>query len=139
MKKNDRSFWVAVLVGFVLLAAGDLVIHQIWLGETYKQLQHFWRPEAEMKSRAWIPFLSEFALAFLLATIYPIGYKGKDAMSEGLRFGILMGLLLYLPSILMKSYVYPYPNYLLGNWFLGGMIEVTAAGVGIAFAYQKGK
>jgi hypothetical protein len=139
VKTTNQQFWLAVLVGFIILAAGDILIHQIWLGETYKSLQHLWRAPEEMKANAWIPFLSEFALAFLLATIFPIGYKGKDALGEGLRFGILMGLLLYLPAILMKYYVYPYPTYLLGVWFLGGMIEVTLAGIGIAAVYQKGK
>ncbi len=139
MKTKNQTFWLAVLAGFIILAAGDTLIHQIWLGETYRQLQHLWRPAEEMKALGWVPFLSEFALAFLLATIYPIGHKGKDPLGEGTRFGVLMGLLLFLPSILMKYFVYPYPNDLLGVWFVGGMMEIIAAGVGIAFAYQKGR
>jgi len=128
-----------VLAGFVVLVAGDILIHRIWLGEIYKQYAGFWRSAEEMKANAWIPFLAELCLAYLLAVVYPKGLEGKSTAGEGLRFGILMGLLLYLPSILMKRYLYPYPTYLLGVWFLGGVLEITLAGVAIALTYQRTK
>ena len=138
MGKN-KSFWVAVFAGFIVLTAGDIVIHQVWLKETYQGLAQFWRSPEEMKAKAWVPFLASFALAFLLAEIYPKGFEGKSPTGEGLRFGLLMGLLLFLPSILMKYFVYPFPNSLLVAWFIGGMAQVTLAGLAIGLAYKKGK
>jgi len=135
--KKEQAFWIAVLAGFVVLAACDILIHQVWLGKTYQELSHFWRPEAEMKERMWLIFLSEFALAFLLSVIFPLGHEKKPPVEEGIRFGILMGLLIYLPSILMKHYVYPYPASLLVKWFVAGVAEITLAGTVISLAYQK--
>lgn len=137
--KKEKSFWIAVLAGFAVLAVGDILIHRIWLKEIYGQLAQFWRAPEEMKTNAWIPFLAEFVLAYLLALIYPKGYEKKGAVGEGIRFGILMGLLLHLPSTLIHYYVHPYPNYLLGVWFVGGVAEVVAASLAIAYAYEKGK
>ena len=137
MMKKNQSFWLAVLAGFIVLAAGDTLIHRIWLGGTYQQLAHFWRPAEEMRANAWLPFLSEFSLAFLLAVIFPIGYERKTAAGQGLRFGILMGLLIYLPSTLMKYYLYPYPRFLFGIWFISGVLEVAVAGLAVSLIYQK--
>lgn len=120
-----------------MLAAADTIIHRIWLGNLYQGLAHFWRPAEEMKANAWLPFLSEFALAFLLAVIYPIGREKKPPLEQGLRFGILMGLLVHLPSVLIKYYLYPYPRFLFVAWFVGGVLEVAIAGLAVALVYQK--
>lgn len=45
--------------------------------------------------------LAYFVLAILMAYIYPIGYQGGSAVSEGLKFGILVGLVAALPSNLV--------------------------------------
>ena len=137
--KNEKTFWMAVLAGFVTLAACDILIHQVWLAKTYQELAHYWRPEAEMKERMWLIFLSEFSLAFLLAVIFPIGHEKKAPVAEGIRFGVLMGLLIYLPGILMKHYVYPYPTTLLAQWFVAGVGEITLAGTVISLAYSRKK
>ena len=52
------------------------------------------------------------ALAFLMSYAYPIGYKGGTPVKEGLRFGILVGLLVALPL----------------NLILHGVWKVTLAG-----------
>jgi hypothetical protein len=135
--KKEQSFWVAVLAGFVVLTAGDILIHEVWLKGLYRELAQYWRPADQMKANTWLPFLSAFSLAFLLAHIYPMGAQRKPGVTDGLRFGIWMGLLLHLPSILIKYYVYPYPKYLFIAWFVGGTLQVTVAGVAIALAYQK--
>lgn len=135
--KKEQSFWVAVLAGFVVLTAGDILIHQIWLKGLYHELSQFWRPAEQMRANTWLPFLSAFSLAFLLAHIYPKGVEGKSTLEQGLRFGVLMGLLLHLPSTLIKYYVYPFPNFLFAAWFVGGVVQVTVAGLAIALVYGK--
>lgn len=137
--KKEKTFWIAVLAGFVVLAACDVLIHQVWLGKTYQELAAFWRPAAEMKEKMWLVFLSEFSLAFLLAVIFPLGHEKKPPVAEGIRFGLLMGLLIYLPAMLMKHYVYPYPTTLLAKWFVAGVAELTLTGTVISLAYSKRK
>jgi hypothetical protein len=41
--------------------------------------------------------LALLATAILLAYIFPIGYRGRKPWAEGLRFGMLMGVLVKLP------------------------------------------
>ena len=47
--------------------------------------------------------LGYLLLGFLLAYAFPFGYQGGSATSEGLRFGLLMGLLIALPQAFINS------------------------------------
>jgi len=47
----------------------------------------------------WALIVGSLVQAFLLAWIYPIGYKGGSPTKEGLMYGIYMGLFLALPMI----------------------------------------
>jgi hypothetical protein len=41
--------------------------------------------------------LAMFVTSLLLAYVFPIGYRGRTPWVEGLRFGMLMGVLISLP------------------------------------------
>ena len=74
-------------------------------------------------------------LGSLMAYIYPLGYKGGRPVWEGLRFGLLMGLLWVFPHELAmagahgKSLVYVLKN---AAWHL---VEQGAGGVAIGLMY----
>ena len=136
-----QATWLQATVGgFVVLAASDFIIHQVWLGDFYRAHVGWWRPEAEMQPLMPFLFASNVVLAGLLAGIYSKGYEaGKGGVGQGFRFGVLMGLALYLPKVLMSYVVYPYPVSLLANWFMGGILEVTLAGMVIGALYKPKK
>ena len=117
----DVKRWLLAAGGaFAAIVLGDYVIHQVWLGDLYRATASWWRPAAEMRSLMGLMFLSEAALAMLLALLYTKGYEApKGGAGQGLRFGVLMGLLLAVPSSLMKAFVYPYPADLILSWMLG--------------------
>ena len=41
--------------------------------------------------------IAYFILSLIMAYIYPLGYKGKKPIFEGLRFGVIIGILWILP------------------------------------------
>ncbi len=65
----------------------------------------------------WI-VLGYLVASFLMAYIYPFGYKDGTPTKEGLRFGIFMGLIMALPAGLVFYGVYTIP-------FLGILINTT--------------
>ena len=137
---NLKRWAVATLGAFVAIAAADFVIHEVWLGEFYRMHAEWWRSAAEMKARMGCMFVSHLLLAALLTVVYGKGYEAsKGTIGQGLRFGLLMGLLLFLPKTFMMHFVYPYPVSLLVNWFVGGLIEVTLAGALIGLLYRPAK
>ncbi len=134
---NLKKALLAVVAAFVVIFATEFVIHHVWLSPIYKAHESWWRPEAEMQSLMGFMFLAQVSLAALLTLIYSKGYEaGKGGLIQGFRFGVLMGLLLMLPSSLMHFVVYPYPFSLISNWLMGGVIEITLAGMVIGALYK---
>lgn len=84
-----------------------------------------------------IIFLAYLVLALFMAYIYPLGYKGGSPVIEGLRFGILIGLLWVFPHELAMadahgdSITYVIKN---GVWH---MVEQGVGGIVIGLVYGK--
>jgi len=87
----------------------------------------------------WIIFLAYLILGLLMAYIFPLGYKGGKPLPEGLRFGIIMGLIWVFPHELAmagahgESLSYVFKN---AAWHV---LEQGAGGIVIALVYKKVK
>lgn len=124
--------WLAGAAGMIILG---FLWHTVILGDFYDtHLAAVARDEPKM------PFviLGYLVLALLMAYMFPLGYKGGSAVTEGLRFGILIGLLWILPLQLVF-------HALLNIDLTGGLVDagwhVVEQGVGgiiIAMVYGKG-
>lgn len=77
-------------------------------------------------------------LTFILAALYPRGYSGSGSpTSQGLRFGLWMGLLWALPTALIESGSYQFP---LGARLLDtiyNLVEIVIAGLVISWVYGR--
>ena len=137
----DLKRWLLAAVGtFGIILLGDMLIHQVWLGDFYRAHAQWWRPADQMESVRGLMFASQALLATFLSFVYAKGYEaGKGGLVQGFRFGIIMGLLLGLPSNLMNLVVYPYPPFLILTWMGGTVIEMTVAGMMIGYIYKPSK
>ena len=137
----NLSRWARATLGaFVVLFASGFAIHHLWLGEFYKAHAAWWRPAAQMESMFPLMFASHLVLAALLTVVYAKGYEpGKAGIGQGFRFGVLIGLLIMLPSSLMNYVIYPYPMSLIVNWLIGGVAELALAGAVIGALYRPVK
>ena len=82
----------------------------------------------------WI-VLGYLVVSFLLAYIYPFGFKGNSPMKEGLRFGFIMGLIIALPLglIFYGVHTIPLSATLIDTIYM--VVEKTIGGVVIGFVY----
>ena len=134
---NLKRLALAAVGAFVVIFATEFVLHHLCLGEFYKAHAAWWRPEAQMQSMMHLMFLAQAVLAVLLPVVYAKGYEaGKNGLLQGLRFGLLMGLVGMVPYSLSNYVVYPYPSSLIISWFVGGMVEFLLAGLVIGVLYQ---
>ena len=77
-------------------------------------------------------------LAMLMSYIYPLGYEGGRPGAQGLRFGILVGLLIALPAAFINGGAYKMPLmanlvdavYRIVEIGLGGLIIGRLYGIG---------
>lgn len=73
-------------------------------------------------------------LGFLFSFIYPMMAGDGGKVAEGLKYGILIGLIISLPSALMGYATWEVAT--LGEWItdvFGALIIFAVAGVGLAF------
>ena len=82
-------------------------------------------------------FFTYLFLGFLMAYMFPLGYKGGRPLLEGLRFGVLIGVLWVLPNELIhagahgESLLYPFQNAAVH------VVEQGVGGVIIGFIYGR--
>jgi hypothetical protein len=135
---NLKRGMFAALGAFGVIFVADLGIHQVWLGDFYQAHAAWWRPAAEMQRLMPLMFVSQALLSLLLTAVYAKGYQpDRGGLMQGVRFGLLMGLLLMGPCSLMSYVIYPYPTSLIFSWLAGGLVEIALAGAAIGALYKS--
>ena len=73
--------------------------------------------------------------AFMLSYIFPIGFGGGPAVKEGIRFGVILGILFALPGAFIFAAVYkmPLPANIVNAVY--HIVEFAAGGIVIAKIY----
>ena len=134
---NIKKWMLASVATFFVIAILEMIIHGKLLESLYMQTSSVWRRPAEMEQMTWAMWLAYFIIAPVFALIYTYGYqKKKDALGQGLRYGLYMGLLLSAPFLIWYA-VLPIPGKMAVFWFLGGIVEYVVAGVAVAMVYRN--
>jgi len=81
--------------------------------------------------------LGVLILATLMAYMYPQGYKGGSAVKEGLRFGVVIGLLWILPLSLIMVGVMGASKKLVVVDTLWHLFEQGIGGIVIGYVYRS--
>jgi hypothetical protein len=135
---NVKKLVLAWLAGFVVALLLGLLWYTVMEGFYDAQYSELNRPESEaLRSTLWI-VLGYLVGYFLMAYIYPIGYKGGAPVKEGLRFGLLIGLIMTLPFALVLYGVYVFPLAGILVDIIYQVVEKTIGGVVIALVYGSG-
>jgi len=130
MKTNFKKLILATLVGGLGMWIVAGIWHNLIMANLYKNVH-------ATHEGLGILLVAYFILALLMSYIYPLGYKGKKPWIEGLRFGIIIGLLWVFPHGLAMagahgdSIIYVFKNSL---WH---MVEQGIGGIIIALVYGK--
>jgi len=131
---NSKKFMLATLAAFVVVFMFDyiwfVVIFSDWWETTMKGIVITLPENPNIALHAF----GDLCFAALLAWIYPMGYKGGSAMSEGIKFGLMMGLVLQLPSSIHMHDVFQSTELL---WFsiVHGIIIGILGGICVAMVY----
>ena len=98
----------AWLGGFVAMFLLSYIWHEMIIsGYNAMQYADVMRP---MEDFSIIHILIGYLiLTFMMSYIYPLGNKGGPFLKEGLRFGVILGLLYTLPRAFMLAGVYEMP------------------------------
>ncbi len=130
---NLKKFLAGGIVIFIIFQLLDFLVHNVILGSTYMSMTNVWRPD--MMSKMWIMYASSFVFSFLMMYVFIKGYESRGVL-EGVRFGIVIGLMTNGMGAFYQYAVYPLPFSLIIQWFLFGLAEFIIAGIAAALIYK---
>lgn len=110
---------ISTVAGFVLLAAGRYLFHEVILAKTYLDTADIWRPRDVMMHRIWVVQLANLIFALAATLIYQRGVESKPWIGQGIRFGILLAMVSAVPQALVEYFTLPIPHTLALHWILG--------------------
>lgn len=133
---NIKKWLLGSLAVFIALAAMEHVVHTFILKTTYEETSQLWRqPEARQAMQGW-RWMGYALFALLFGFVYIYGYERKGAIGEGMRYGLYIGLLVFLPYGLVRYTYWPHPANLMLAWIVFGLIESLLCGLIFGLIYR---
>lgn len=134
MKKKIAAASIAVFAVFILM---DYLVHGLFLGGLYAETASLWRATEALEGLMWIFWVVDAAMAFLTVWLFAQGWEaGKPWLGQGVRFGLVLGLLFSLPMGFSMYAMLPIPLSLGLGWFAGALATFVVAGIAAARVFR---
>lgn len=127
-------FIIAGIAGFLISLFAGFLFHGILLHADYAQIPNLMRSDAD--AQGYLPFmmLSHLIKGFAFAWIYSKGVSpGVPWLSQGVKFGVAVTLLMTVPLYLVYYAVQPMPGMLVVKQIVADSIATVLMGVVVAF------
>ncbi len=137
-KLNVKRWLIASLTVFIALSILEFIMGRLILGPWVAQLFPAVPRAEDMMMRLWM-YLGRAIFSVMFVFVFTRGYEGKPGMGEGLRYGLWIGFLIYLPQFFTSLVTTTRPADFLAIRALGSLVEAVLCGVLIAMIYKGQK
>jgi len=127
---------VAMVAGFLVQIVGLLLIHSVWLKRDYVNTAVAWRPLSARQARIWAMMLGILIYVVAAVLIYLRGVESKPWVGQGIRFGILLALVVVVYGSLSGWVILPIPHTLVVKWIIGESLLSVVFGLVVAAICQ---
>jgi hypothetical protein len=127
---------IAAVVTWVVYLGVSFVVHTMLLADIYARHRAVMRPEEQANAILPVGFVFALVGFFAFAYAYAKGYEGGGGLQEGLRFGVLVGILICCFAIIWEYMVWPMSGTLLIAWMLENIIEFALYGMLVGLIYK---
>ncbi len=136
---NFKRVGLAALAGWVTYMVLGFLIHGVMLDDMWQGLIRDGVARSTVNANALLPLGMALALpgALAFAYAYAKGYEGGSGLQEGLRFGVLVGLMLVIFGITWNYIVFPLPTSYLTSVAVATVIEFAAIGMVVGLIYRR--
>ena len=131
---NGRKLAAGALTAFVVAFPLSFIWHVLLMSDFYDSAAGGTMRDPPL---FWSVILGYAVVAIIMAHMYPKGYEGGSALTEGLKFGAMIGLLWWLPTQLVLYGVLEGPFSIVlvdGAWHL---VEEGLAGAALAIVHGR--
>ena len=129
----NKRFVILVIVTFIMSLAIGFFVHEILLGRDYAQLSGLFRPAQEQKNYFPYMLLAHVLFAIAFVWIYIKGRENKPFVMQGVRYGLVIAVLMTIPMYLFYYAVQPMPGGLVLKQIVFDTIGVILMGIVVAW------
>ncbi|MFQ5817655.1 MAG: hypothetical protein ACE5H2_06850 [Terriglobia bacterium] len=131
-----KKYLLAVIAVFVVSTAVGYVIHEVLLAADYAR-STLWRAPEELWKRMILVYFAQLIFALVFCYIYTKGVEfEKHWLGQGIRFGLLVATLLFVPGALVLYAVLQVGLSMAVKWIIFGYGQMMIAGVVAAAIYR---
>ena len=136
---NYTRVGLAALAVWASYMAVGYLVHGVMLSDVWTALHRDGAVRTEAMARTVIPVGFGLALpgSLVFAYAYAKGYEGGPGIQEGLRFGVLVGLLLVAFGVGWSYVTFPVPLEFLIWMSVAMVIQFAALGMVAGLVYRK--
>jgi hypothetical protein len=124
----------AAIVTWVVYLGLSPLVNNVLLADLYARHVQVFRPQAEMNVTLGLG--AALAGFFVFGYAYAKGYEGGTGALEGLRFGVIVGLLLAAFSVTWNYVVLPVSGSLAAAWIVDVIVEMAIYGAVVGLVYK---
>jgi hypothetical protein len=133
---NFTRVALAAVAAWVLYMVMGYIVHGVLLRDIYMQYSGVMRPEAQASAILPVNFGIVLVGFFAFAYAYAKGYEGGSGLQEGLRFGVLVGIMLCTFASIWQYMVWPVGRRLLAAWLIDYIVEFALYGIVVGLVYR---
>lgn len=137
--KKFKKYAIPALTVFVVITIVNTVFHGVIMEKTYLQNAHLFRPMDAICQHKYYFWLANLIFSFAFCYIYSKGHEKTDPVAQGIRFGLWISLLIWVPAAITNYTIYPHPQSLELAWLLGHTVESVLAGITAAHMFSRTK
>jgi len=124
----------AAIAAWILYLGLSPLVNNVLLADLYARHASVFRPESEMNLTFGLG--ATLIGFFVFAYAYAKGYEGGSGAVEGLRYGVLIGLLLATFSVAWNYVVLPVSGVLAAAWIVDVIVEMAIYGTAVGLIYK---
>lgn len=124
---------IAGFAGFIVSMGAGMIFHGGVLHNDYAQIPNLMRTDAD--AMGYLPFMiaSHLIKGSAFAWVYQQGVSGGSWITQGIRYGIAMALLITVPLYLVYYAVQPMPGTLVTKQIIFDTIGTLLMAIVVAF------
>ncbi|MEW6026282.1 MAG: hypothetical protein AB1599_03180 [Planctomycetota bacterium] len=133
---NIKRYLLASLVAYIVKQVTTFIIHGVIITGEYTALGQIWRPD--MMNWMWLFNVLDIPSILLITYIFVKGYENKGIM-EGVRFGLILGILMWIGGAFANWITFPITLSLAVKWFVFGVLQMVITGIVLTLIYKPKK
>ena len=131
---NYSRLALAAVSAWVVSLGLGFVVNTWLMADIYEAHARVFRPQADMNLP--LGFGVQLVAFFAFAYMYAKGYEGTTGVQEGLRFGVLVGLLLIGFATTWSYVTLPVSGTMGAYWTVDVLLEMAIYGAVVGFLYR---